>query len=403
MGASASATVTELWVFPVKGCQGIRVDEWEMAPTGLAYDRHWCVVDRNGTRFPEREYISGRKLPKLATIGVAFVGSGDAALLVLTAEGMQPLEVPCCLADYEDREAVDVRCSGFSTTDPESRGWQLGSIPSRSAGEVAEAWVTEYLNRGDVDPDHRKSPPARYMLVRGMPDAMRSVADYAGPSAKMGLEGQRLAYVNAHPGDGVAFQDWAPFLLTNLQSGRDLGARMGTTDAVGYPVLSCRGSIVVDGAPAWAEEDWLAFTIGGTAFRKLKECPRCVTPNRDQTTGEFLFEKGNYRGASGGRMKPMGTLRRAFPQKAGDAEWGIWAGPFFGVYVGHAGARGTLRVGTPVVVQRSRAVPRRGPLLTALLLLLLAVAVARRSRAAAAAALLAAAAAARRALSVSSV
>eukprot|EP01065_Artemidia_motanka_P012077 TRINITY_DN16590_c0_g1_i1.p1 TRINITY_DN16590_c0_g1~~TRINITY_DN16590_c0_g1_i1.p1 ORF type:complete len:425 (+),score=44.78 TRINITY_DN16590_c0_g1_i1:66-1277(+) len=347
------AKVSQLWVFPVKGCQGFRVSEWELCPTGLRYDRHWCIVDVNGVRYPSREALSGRKVPKLASIRVNFVGSGSGSQLELVADGKAPLRVPVDAAEYESGEEIEVRCSGLSTTDPQSRGWSLGTVPGRSAGKEADEWLTEYLNREDieVDPTKRKLPKAQYSLVRGTPGKMRSVADYAGPKARMQLEGQQLEYVDARKGDGVAFQDWSPFLMTSLSSALELGKRMGATN---YPVLSGRGSIVVEGAPAWDEEEWLEFTVGGVPFRKLKECPRCNVPNRDQTTGEFLFESGKFLGAQGGRMKPMGTLRRMFPQKAVDAEWGIWMGPFFGVYVGHDSATATLREGMPIAVRKRR-------------------------------------------------
>ena len=37
-------------------------------------------------------------------------------------------------------------------------------------------------------------------------------------------------------------------------------------------------------------------------------------------------------------------------KKYSDPEWGDWAGPFFGVYFGHAAKEGTLRVGDPIKV-----------------------------------------------------
>ena len=45
--------VTELWVYPVKGCRGTRVKSSELTPSGLAFDRAWCVVDLDGS--PQRE------------------------------------------------------------------------------------------------------------------------------------------------------------------------------------------------------------------------------------------------------------------------------------------------------------------------------------------------------------
>lgn len=47
-----------------------------------------------------------------------------------------------------------------------------------------------------------------------------------------------------------------------------------------------RPNIVIDGSvPAWAEDDWQSFTLGGQpgraiAFRSLKPCARCKVETR---------------------------------------------------------------------------------------------------------------------------
>jgi hypothetical protein len=39
------------------------------------------------------------------------------------------------------------------------------------------------------------------------------------------------------------------------------------------------------------------------------------------------------------------VLKRVFPSKFSDPEWGSWAGVFMGVYIGHNGMEGKLAVG----------------------------------------------------------
>src|SRR4051794_36030010 len=55
-------TVTQLNVYPIKGCSGIDVDEASLVATGLQHDRQWMVVDENG------RFISQRKHPELALV-----------------------------------------------------------------------------------------------------------------------------------------------------------------------------------------------------------------------------------------------------------------------------------------------------------------------------------------------
>ena len=65
--------VSHLYVYPIKACQGVELESAKALSSGLEYDRSFCVVDLNGTRYSARQSLSQRQLPKLASIGVAFV------------------------------------------------------------------------------------------------------------------------------------------------------------------------------------------------------------------------------------------------------------------------------------------------------------------------------------------
>jgi uncharacterized protein YcbX len=93
-------------------------------------------------------------------------------------------------------------------------------------------------------------------------------------------------------------------------------------------MMRFRPNVVVDGAPAWAEDDWLGgrLRIGGTIFRAAKSCARCVVTTIDQETGE----KGRQ------PLRALGQHRRD-----GDALlFGINLIPDIG-----AGQPGVIRVG----------------------------------------------------------
>ena len=140
--------IEELWVYPVKSCQGVRVKKAALTPTGLENDRAWCVVDEDGVNVSKFESVSGRKLPALAKICVSF--SDDVKKLYLNAQGMDQLEVPVSIEAYKDMPDILVECSGKSTTakEGEDGGWSLGFIPSKRHSEGSE-WLTKYLNSFD--------------------------------------------------------------------------------------------------------------------------------------------------------------------------------------------------------------------------------------------------------------
>ena len=51
----AQATVSQLWVYPVKSCAGVMVQEATLTDTGLLHDRCWMVVDAHGEMVSQRD------------------------------------------------------------------------------------------------------------------------------------------------------------------------------------------------------------------------------------------------------------------------------------------------------------------------------------------------------------
>ena len=84
-----------------------------------------------------------------------------------------------------------------------------------------------------------------------------------------------------HDGDIVSFADAFPLLVVNQASLAALG------DAV--DARRFRPNLVVDGAAAWAEDDWRALRIGArdaapVVLRTPKPCARCTIPGVDPDT-----------------------------------------------------------------------------------------------------------------------
>jgi MOSC domain-containing protein len=52
------------------------------------------------------------------------------------------------------------------------------------------------------------------------------------------------------------------------------------------PMTRFRPSVVVTGAPPWAEDRWRRVRIGPASFRVVKPCGRCVVTTTDQVTGD---------------------------------------------------------------------------------------------------------------------
>ena len=58
-------TISQLWIYPIKSCRGIRVSKAEVTPRGFALDRIFMVVDSKG------KFVSQRTHSNLALVEVA--------------------------------------------------------------------------------------------------------------------------------------------------------------------------------------------------------------------------------------------------------------------------------------------------------------------------------------------
>uniref|UniRef100_A0A7S3PKK9 MOSC domain-containing protein n=2 Tax=Aplanochytrium stocchinoi TaxID=215587 RepID=A0A7S3PKK9_9STRA len=327
--------IKELWIYPVKGCQGINIPRAQLTPSGFLYDRAFCIIDLDGQIVSKHEAISMRKLPCLATIKISI--SVEDNLLRLESTDKDPIELPLEEGEYVDSPDVMVECSGKSTTT--GGGWSLGFIPSKLANNSVNEWISSYLN-AQIYPGklrHGKSKTSRFAIARSM--STIKLCDYPPifPIIEIGKRDGRFDK------NEKRFSDFAPFLICN-QASLEAVKIMGNVDE--YPMSSMRASIIVDSKEAWEEETWSEILIKSpnntmVTMKKIKECPRCTVPCRNPTSGEFLFKE---------KLLLWKLLKKAFPTKANDPEWGTWAGVFFGVYFGRASQQGTLHVGDTITV-----------------------------------------------------
>ena len=225
-----SITVTALNVYPVKGLKGIVLQEARCTDRGIEHDRRFMVVD------PEGQFLSQRGHPKMATVWTEI--DGDA--LSLSAPDMQELRVPLRPAGNSK-----ARVQVWSST-----------CDAVTVGQDADEWLSEYLGFACA-------------LVY-MPDESKR---FSNP--RFGGAGHR-----------VGFADGYAYLVTNEASLADLNAKLQARNHPALPMNRFRPNIVVNGAAAFAEDDWSELAIGATTLRATKPCGRCQVTTTDQATGE---------------------------------------------------------------------------------------------------------------------
>ncbi|MDP3754582.1 MOSC domain-containing protein, partial [Polaromonas sp.] len=134
------AVITGLWVYPVKSCAGVQVQEAILTETGLEFDRAWMVVDDDGS------FLTQRELPRMALIQPSF----KMGQLMLRAPGMLSLHLGLDVAEGPLKVRV----------------WD-DAVDACDMGDVAAQWFSDFL--GPDAPSHLK----KLRLARFDPDVKR--------------------------------------------------------------------------------------------------------------------------------------------------------------------------------------------------------------------------------------
>ncbi|NJC86026.1 MOSC domain-containing protein [Planosporangium mesophilum] len=256
--------------YPIKSCHRLDHTDAVVEPWGLAGDRRWLVVE------PDGRLVTQRAEPRLALVRP---GLGNGGELVLRTPGMPDLDVPVAAG-----ELIPVTV------------WK-DTVDATPAGAAADDWLSAALDREvrlvHLDDPTRRSPDPKY----------------------------------AQPGDRVSLADSYPLLLANAASLDAVNDWLVERGDEPVPMTRFRPNVVVSGAPAWAEDDWLGrrVRIGAVAFRAVKPCDRCQVTLIDQETAERTRQP----------LRALGQLRR-FP-----------AGLLFGIYLIPDGV-GSIAVGDQV-------------------------------------------------------
>lgn len=234
------ATLSRLFIHPVKSMRGIGLTHALADSSGLSFDRIFMVTEADGT------FITARQFPQM----VRFLPSPLTDGLHLTAP---------------DGSSAVVRFNDFAPQSEPTEVWG-NHFTARVAPEHINQWLSVFF--------------ARDVQLR-----------WVGP--------QTTRRVKRYEDVPLSFADGFPFLLTNEASLRDLQNRCPAS----VQMEQFRPNLVVTGASAWEEDTWKVIRIGDVVFDVVKPCSRCVfttvSPERGQKhpTGEPLATLARFRTA----------------------------------------------------------------------------------------------------------
>jgi uncharacterized protein len=215
-----------LFIYPIKACGGIALEQADVVERGLAFDRRYMLVDRSGT------FITQREVPQLCRVATAL----ERELLRVSAPGKTALALPI-------RPAADLRLERQPY-----RVWD--SVGAALAHPEGSRWFSELLNEE--------------VALLYMPDSERRDVN---PN-------------RARPGEIVSFADAYPLLLMSEASLSDLNQRL----AEPVDMRRFRPNLVISGGEPYGEDNFSTVRIGALSFRGVKRCERCVVTTVDPDT-----------------------------------------------------------------------------------------------------------------------
>ena len=281
--SNVQATVSGLFVHPVKSCAGVALREARLMDTGLDLDRAWMVVDAEG------RFVTQREQPRMALVRPQI----RSLEVVLRAPGMLALHLG--INEVEKPARVQVWGDALDA-------WDMG--------DVAGQWFSDFLGR----------PGLR--LARFDPEVTRLATT------------QWTGEVDAP----IEFADGFPLLVVGEASLAELNQRLAAAGHAAVGIERFRPNIVLAGLQAHDEDRLhelrIATAEGEVVLRLVKPCPRCPIPNVDPASGqsspEVLQTLSAYRadarldGALAFGMNAVIVQGAGHPLRVGDAVRADW-------------------------------------------------------------------------------
>lgn len=224
-----NATISALYIYPVKSLSGVSLTEATVLPTGLEGDRQWMVVDASG------KFVTQRQIPAMATIKTHYE-NGQLSL------------------SHPQQGSITVTSDASATPTL----WQIWKDTVEGFEESPEVsdWLTEVLGefRG-----------GKLRLVRFNNATERQVGTKY-------LENQESS---------LKLADACPFLITCESSLEDLNQQLPQP----MPMDRFRANIILADTHPWHEYNWQSLSSESLQFAMIGPCQRCPMTSVDQQKG----------------------------------------------------------------------------------------------------------------------
>jgi uncharacterized protein YcbX len=230
--------VSELYVYPLKSCQGIELQQTQVTTKGFLWDREMMLVSGSG------KFITQRQFPQLAKVQVAIIESNIS--LQIEDATLPPLTFSPTLTG--NLIEVDI--------------WR-DRLLAIDQGDAVAQWFQQLLNL---------EPNKVCRLVRQSPEHLRLL------ESKYAINQEQ----------SLTFADNYPIMLTASASLIELNQRIVEIHQQAkqaIPMNRFRPNIVVETTEPFVEDTWSVIQIGDIRFTVVKPCSRCIITTIDQQQG----------------------------------------------------------------------------------------------------------------------
>jgi len=224
------ATLSDIYIYPVKSLAGIKVSKWQVNDKGLLHDRKWMLIDS------DNQFLSQRRIPKMALIKTHLCENS----LTLTTTTSGSVSLPLYPQNGEE----------IITTI-----WKDQCL-AKTVSKDIDNWLSDFLD-------------IQCRLVYQPDEIVRTVDQNYATSI-----------------DKVYFSDGFPFLIISDASLASLNHEM----ELQLPMLRFRPNLVISNCESYDEDSWRNISINNISFRLPKPCSRCTVPTIDLETAETSKE-----------------------------------------------------------------------------------------------------------------
>jgi uncharacterized protein YcbX len=244
------ATISGIFVYPIKSLRGIELDSAAVTDRGLQYDRRWMLVDDSG------RFLSQREHPRMALLHTRL--EGDQLIVFPRNQPDQALPIP-----LDSEKLGEITSSGSSS----GSGFGSGS----GSGSAVKNRTIDVTVWDDTMPAFLMGPQYDQWF-----------SDFLGFSARLVYQQNTTRRVvdsrYTSQEEITSFSDAYPVLLIGQASLDDLNSRLEQP----VPMNRFRPNIVIKGWAPYQEDEIRYFQAGPIRFEAVKPCARCVLTTVDQ-------------------------------------------------------------------------------------------------------------------------